>query len=217
MYKTVPSLIIFLFTLYACDLCETPLEITLRPDGAHGKDATLWSCMPDANFGNDPDYEAMAWTWRSLGFDDGVLRGVMEFDLSSIPAGSLVQSARLSLYNNPHSSEYNGEHASLSGSNLAVLRRIIEPWEEDLVTWNNQPGSTHENEIYLRESIDPHEDYRYINVTRLVQDMIDHPEESFGFLFKLQREMFYRSMIFASSDHPDPELRPILEVFYSTH
>ncbi len=205
----------FIVLLSACEMCPELLELSLQPDGLNGRDATLWSCMPDANFGNDIDYEAMAWTWNSIGFGDGVLRGLMEFDLSTIPTGSYIKSATLSLYNNPNSSENHGEHASLSGSNNAILRRITEQWEEDLVTWKNQPASNYKNEVYLKMSSDPHEDYLDINVTRLVQDMIDYPDESFGFLFKLETELFYRAMIFASSDHPDVELRPRLEVFYT--
>ena len=201
--------------LGACDMCPTPKELSLRPDSTSGKDATLWSCMSDANFGNDIDYEAMAWTWNSLGFPEGILRGLMEFDLSTVPDGAYINSASLSLYNNPGSSENNGEHASLSGSNTAVLQRIIEQWEEDQATWAKQPASTYKNEVYLSESTNPHQNYVNIDVTRLVQDMVDHPDESFGFLLKLETEECYRSMIFASSDHPDAELRPGLQVFYT--
>jgi hypothetical protein len=171
--------------------------------------------MPDVNFGNDPDYEAMASTWNSLGFGSGILRGLLEFDLSPVPCGADIESATLSLFNNPDSSENEGEHSSLSGSNRAVLQRITEPWEEDIVTWDSQPQSTPINEVYLKQSTNPNQDYTEIDVTTLVQDMVDYPEESYGFLFKLSSEEHYRSMIFASSDHPDVRLRPQLKVFFT--
>lgn len=208
-------ILLALSILKTCELSDAASTLTLRPDGLEGKDATLWSCMPDANFGNDRDYEAMAWTWNSLGLASGVLRGVMEFDLSTIPAGSCIKSARLSLYNNPESSENKGEHASLSGSNKALLQRITEPWEEDLVSWENQPDATDKNEVNLRESTRVHEDYLNIDVTGLVQDMVDFPSESFGFLIKLETEAFYRAVIFASSDHPEAKLRPRLVVIFT--
>jgi hypothetical protein len=190
--------------------------LVIQPDPITGKDATVWSCTPDRNMGKDPDYEAMAWTWNSMGLGAGIQRGLMNFDFSSIPDDAKIDNAYLSLYNNPNSSEYNGKHSSLSGSNAALLQRIVEPWDEDSVTWNKQPKSTAENEVYLRQSVTEHEDYENINVTLLVQDFIYYPSESFGFLIKLETEQYYRSMIFASSDHPNENIRPKLVVYYTT-
>ena len=114
------TMVLFLVLLSACYMCPAPIELSLRTDSIDGKNATLWSCMPDVNFGNNVDYEAMAWTWNSIGFDAGVQRGLMEFDLSTIAASFYINSASLSLYNNPNSSENNGEHATLSGSNITA-------------------------------------------------------------------------------------------------
>ena len=216
-------LILFpLLVINSCvEFCNSPKDnkgkLQLRPGPAEGKDATLWSCMPEHNFGGDIDIEAMAWTWYSLGLSEGILRGIFEFDLSSLPPLAQIDSARLSLYNNPGSSENDGEHSKLSGSNLAVLQRIIEHWEEDVVTWNSQPNTTAQNETYLTESYDPHQDYINIDVTQLVRDMAEDPANSYGFLLKLENERFYRAMIFASSDHINKNVRPLLDVYYSVH
>src|SRR4051812_42873829 len=61
-----------------------------------------------------PSYEAVAWTWSGT---PAVMRSIMEFNLSSIPANATITSAKLNLYNNPTSSENSGQHSSLSGAN----------------------------------------------------------------------------------------------------
>ncbi len=55
-----------------------------------------------------------------------------------------------------------------------------------------------------------------LNVTNLVQDMVNlSAANRFGFLFSLQTEVRYRSLVFASSDNSDPNLWPELEVTYT--
>src|SRR5215204_3554033 len=71
--------------------------VTLCPDPSSGKDALLQHLLADpggdnANFGNSPSLEAMAWTWSG---QDGLLRSVIEFDLSSIPSNAIITDARL--------------------------------------------------------------------------------------------------------------------------
>ena len=55
------------------------------------------------------------------------------------PSNLNITAAYLYLYSYDSN---NGIHSTLSFSNEAVLRRVIEPWEEDVVTWNNQPAVT---------------------------------------------------------------------------
>jgi len=45
--------------------------------------------------------------------------------------------------------------------------------------------------------------------------MKNNPDQSFGFLLKLETESYYRSLIFASSDNTDPTLHPKLEITYN--
>ncbi|MEO1449959.1 MAG: hypothetical protein AAFV07_10560, partial [Bacteroidota bacterium] len=51
-------------------------------------------------------------------------------------------------------------------------------------------------------------------ITRLIQQMVDAPDENHGFMMRLQLEAAYRSLVFASSDNPNPGERPELEVTY---
>lgn len=179
-----------------------------QPDPTAGVDAYIWSINSSTNYGDIDDYIAAAWTWSG---EAGTLRSLMKFDLSSIPVGAFVTEATLSLYYNP-TSNTNGQE----GSNAAYLQRITTPWDENTVTWDNQPVSTTTDQVTLAESTSLSQDYPVIDVTTLVQAMIDDPANSHGFMFRLANEQEYRSMKFASSDYPDAALRPKLEVCYQT-
>jgi hypothetical protein len=182
----------------------------MRPAGAVGKDAFIDSRMSTNNYGNHIDFPSMAWTNGSTPVN---ARGLIDFDFSSIPSGATINSASLSLYS--YNSPANGSHSTLNGSNESVLSRVTSSWNENTVTWDNQPSITTQNQVFLAASVNSIQDYLNIDVTNLVQDMMNNPSNSHGFLLKLVTEEFYRRMIFASSDNSDPNLHPKLEVCYS--
>lgn len=204
------TLIISSFLFTTTLLAQTTLY--LRPDYKSGKDAYYKDATPTLNQGTHPDFSAIAWTNLSVPV---VVRSVIEFDLTSIPVGATINSAYLSLYNNSTSPNNSGEHSTLDGSNSATLRRITTSWNEFSVTWNNQPSVTNSNEVVLPASTSIYEDYTNINVTQLVQDMVDMPSSSFGFMISLQTEQLYRALIFSSSDHADPNNHPELVITYT--
>ncbi|MDM8536817.1 DNRLRE domain-containing protein [Desulfobacterales bacterium HSG17] len=183
--------------------------LTLQPDD--GIDAHLSSLYPDQNYGDHQDLNAAAWTSRrSL----SNVRNVILFEgIDSIPPGAQILSAKLSLFNNPTASNgfLNGEHSSYSGSNESVIKRVTSQWYEYDVTWNTQPSTTSLNEAIVPQSTNPNQDYE-IDVTDMVNDMINF--RNFGFLLKLETEIRYRCLLFASSDHPDSNLHPKLEISY---
>ncbi len=206
------SLFIWLTLL---SVCKTNAQITiiLQPDSVLGKDVCVDSYYPSSPSPGVPEINASSWTHGGQPEDE---RGLIDFDLSLIPAAAIIQSAYLTLYNNPTSSngQQNGEHYHLSATNESVLQRITSPWQEDSVYWNNQPTSTNVNEVVLPIDTNPHQDYTS-DVTLLIQDMINNPLTSFGFMLKLQTETPYRCLLFASSDHPNPALHPKLEITYT--
>jgi len=178
-------------------------------DPVDGKDVYLRSLSPNTNYGTDPSYGAQAWTNAG---NDVIARDVIEFDISSIPSGAIITDAKLSLYQDLTSSR--GQHSTLSGSNVSWLQRITSPWDEMTVTWNTQPTTDTTNQVTLPESTSPDEDYLDIDVTALVQDMIDNPSSGFGFMIRHQTEIPYRRLIFASSDNSNPNLYPKIKVIY---
>jgi gliding motility-associated-like protein len=187
--------------------------ITLQPGGQCGKDAILHGLDSErnTNYGNNAQLPAVAWTFSGT---PGTIRGVVEFNLSSIPANAVINSAYLSLYAWGQNNGL-GQHSSLSGSNIGWIQRVTTMWDEQTVTWNTQPSTTSQNQVVLHESNSPNEDYLNMDVTALVQDMLDNPSSSFGFLISEQVESYYRRLNFCSSDHTDPARRPKLVITYT--
>ena len=186
--------------------------LTLQPNATAGKDAFVSSNIPTTGQGNSTEFDAAAWT---IFGSPVTIRSLIDFDLNSLPTGATIQSAVLTLYNNPNAQNgyANGQHVHVNGSNEAFLQRITSPWTED-VTWSNQPTTTTQNQVTLAQDINPNQDY-LLDVKNLLQDIIDNPSNSFGFLLKLKTEAPYRLLAFASSDHPNASLHPKLEICYS--
>ena len=199
-------------TLLVITVCNAQVNLVLQPNAVAGKDAMLNSYWPTTNMGSTDELNAEAWTQSSVSF---VQRGLVEFDLSSIPSTALIQSAHLTLYNNPTSINGTGDgtHSYMSGSNESVVQRVTSSWQESTVTWSTQPSATTLNEVTLLQNTSPHQDY-VLDVTALVQDMVNSPSTSFGFLLQLVTEQYYRCMLFASSDHANSALHPKLEITY---
>ena len=181
--------------------------IELRPGASCGKDVYLRSLSPSTNYGNHPDISAHAWT---NGGNLVIVRGLFEFDLTQIPLGATIQGAYLSLYS--YNSPGNGSHSTGALSNEATLRRVTGSWQENTVNWSNQPLTTGINEITLAASTASIQDYINIDVKDMVQDMINSPATSHGFLFSQVTEQIYRRMLFASSDNSNSNLHPKLVI-----
>lgn len=179
--------------------------LTLQPNGNLGKDAFISSNVLNVGQGTSQEINAAAWTIFGQPL---AIRGLIDFDLSSLPAGVTIQSATLTLYNNPTSQNgnANGQHVNSSGSNESVLQRITSPWTED-VSRSTQPTTTTQNEVTLLQNTSPIQNY-VLDVKNLLQDIIANPNSSFGFLLKLKTETPFRMLTFASSDHPNAALHP---------
>lgn len=184
--------------------------VILQPGSDNGKDAMVGNYFDyvDQNFGDLPELEAYAWTAAGLNTD---MRFLIEFDLSVIPAGSVIDEARLTLYYDPATWWGGGIH---TGDNDAYVSRIIEPWDENIVTWNTQPATTELHRITLPSSISPTQDYN-IKIKKLIQDMVNDPENSHGLMVQLVDETQYKSLLFCSSDYADASNHPKLRIKYT--
>lgn len=180
--------------------------ITLRPDAANGKDVHLNSLNNTTNYGSHPDFASIAWT---AGGNPVTARSLVEFNLSGVPSGSVIDLASLSLY--AYNSPSNGSHSTLSGSNESLIQRVTTSWAENTVTWATQPSTSTTNQV----SIGPAStitDFLNIDVKNMVQDMMTYG--NYGFMLRLSNESYYRRMIFASSDNTNSALHPELKVCY---
>jgi Secretion system C-terminal sorting domain len=164
----------------------------------------------NTNYGNYPYINMHAWTNGGV---DVIHRTLVDFDLSTIPNGSTILNAELLLYTDKNSTKYPTGHDVTSGSNACIIRRIISSWTENSVTWNNQPGTSVVNQVMMPQSTSNFQDYS-IEVTKLVQDMINDTSNSFGFRINLQDEIPYRRLVFASQDNGDTAIHPKLVITY---
>lgn len=186
--------------------------IELQPDPIAGKDTYIHgtSGYMNDNFGDVNQLPVTSWTFSST---PGTIRSLVQFDYSQIPAGAQILNAELSLYA-IDSQVGHGQHSTLSGSNSAWIERITSPWNESTVSWNTQPATTTLNRVALTASVSQTQNYTGIDVTNLVEDMLNS-SSNFGFMIKLQTEEYYRRLNFCSSDHTNGLLRPKLIISYT--
>lgn len=201
------------------------LLITLN---AHGQGTTVLHLAPaqDAGIGVHPGYPTADnnYDWSthfSAISQPGNLgganfsRGLVAFDLSGIPEDATVVAAFLDL-TAAGPVWHTGDVSTIGhvGANSATLRRIIEPWDATTVTWNTRPDVTEENMVPLPASSYAMQNYLNIDVTALVQDMVQDPANSHGFQIQLDDETVTRGLIFVSSETPDPDRWPVLTVIH---
>jgi hypothetical protein len=167
------------------------------------EDATVSSLDSAANYGQNPDLIALAWSANDRDF---VLRSLMRFDLPELAEGEVLLSATLSLFATTGST--NPGHL---GFNDALITRINGSWTPDEVTWQNQPPVVTDHAVFLPRSSGPDQDFTNLEVTELVLDMLSGagPAQQ-GLMIQLQSESVFRSINFASSDHPDASRHPVL-------
>lgn len=175
---------------------QDDLVVSIYPQ----EDADVYSYGPNQNLGYSQSFTGARYP------NGPTFRGLMKFDLSSIPEGSEIVSAFLYLTQTSHFS---------GSSNSFELRRIASDWTESIVTWNNMPPIAADN-IPI-QALNVSNGYVYqINMMSLVTPWFYHEFTNFGAMFKLVDETsFYGMLTFASSDHPDAPKRPRLVITYS--
>lgn len=136
------------------------------------------------------------------------IRSYLQFDLSSIPVGSKVNSAKLNLFGG-------GSFFDL-GPNSALLRRVTSAWNPATLTWDNQPSSALRGTVRLAMSTVFSQDYKNINVWTLVQAMVDSPSTSFGFSIRLDTDTRgSTNRVIAFNPPGDPHKSPKLVIEYT--
>ena len=203
----------FLFFSFNTPNLFSQKKLILRPDGDTGKDAMVWNGnsfddYANRNFGDNERLYAHAWT--NSGIPD-VTRSLLDFDLSQIPAGATIISAKLSLHFYTDLDAFFGEH---HGENAGKVSQVTSAWEEGTVTWNTQPTYTTANQVSFSKVVGSN-DLVNIDITTLVEAMLVNPANNHGLMFQLATESQYRALAFASSDYHEAGQRPKLEIVYT--
>lgn len=201
MKKCILVLVLVQLTL-SCG--EKTKEITITPDNSKGRDAIINNILADKNFYDEPNMHLYA------AVNDGqpnVTRGLINF--KEIPKNSIIDSAFLQFKFNTESI-YGKENF---GENHFCISRIVSPWNDQDVTWNTQPVTSPFNVVYQDKVVLSNNPNR-INVTKLVQEISDDYDNSYGFQLKLINENQNTILIMASSNNPKEQLRPSLKIYY---
>ncbi|WP_212002054.1 DNRLRE domain-containing protein [Chitinophaga sp. HK235] len=183
-------------------------------------DATVYS-HPDwvnRNFSTEVDFLALSWTFQGV---PGTGRQFFKFNgLSTIPSGTTIISATLTLTGVSTSvaapqgnSYYPGSPYNSFGTNPAWVKRVTGTWTGNTITWNNQPSTTTTNAVTVPASTSQWNYSVTLNVTALVQDIINSGQNN-GFSLQLQTEAYYRSLIFTGPRNADVSNRPKLVITY---
>jgi gliding motility-associated-like protein len=181
-------------------------SIVFRPDSISGKDAMVWSINPNTNYGDKAQGTITAWTYLGT---YSVKRLYLQFCLDGINPNLVIDSAIICLFNNPTSPSHNGEHY---GENQFVIQSVTSAWDEHLITFNNQPTTTSNNQILVPKTNYEFQNFR-IRIDDLTRDLIRG--ENYGFYLKIENEQTYRSVVLATSDHIDKSRHPKLVIFYN--
>ena len=132
---------------------------------------------------------------------EGVKRhALVKWDLSAIPPSSIITSATASM------------QVLLYGGAPVHVHRITTPWEETLVTWADFADANPTTPVIGDFSDAAQGQPAYADVTQVVQDWVSGASANHGIL--LERDDAPGLTVFASSEAPDADVRPTLQVCY---
>jgi hypothetical protein len=156
--------------------------------------------------------------WNSLRYpQQQSWRSLLRFDeLSGIPPIARIKSARLYLTGISSSRTFPEGNSHFPGSgttdNSAILQRLNTNWNKEDLNWFNMPSTTEEGQAIIPAS-DRRWNYNVVaDVTSMVQEMVAHPKENYGFLLRLQHETDFSALLFAPASCSDASARPRLEI-----
>ena len=187
------------------------------------KDTTMYRDKRDRNYGIS-DYIRVG-----LKESDKQYRGLLAFDLSTLPPGVVIKSAVLQLY------MYDRSRESVANNLLNIeINRIQHSWVEGVednddctvgATWDEYDCNGNWTNPMISSQAETHSIVYYddINtwhswsITGLVQYWYDNPSENYGLRLNDENEQEnldpFRAE-FASGEYSDVNLRPKLTVYY---
>jgi hypothetical protein len=191
----------------------------LQPGPENGKDAMISNLEPEKNFGGHKYFEATFLSEQMLTVMRSN-RSMIFFKLDSLPQAAQIKSVRLKLsYDLPIPFDNNTFKPDVFPTpGLAwfggVLQQIVEPWDENAVTWNKQPKSVEANQVFIPPFI-RNANFIEVDITRLFVTPATNALPNHGMMFKLWPQDKFPGFRFASSDFSEPSMRPKLTVYYT--
>jgi len=186
--------------------CSGSITISPVNNPTEGSIGTTYANSPG---GTDVQYPISAWT---NGGNTLIQRTVIKHDLSGLPAGATIDSAKLYLYAMPEPHGGNTVDAHSGTDNACWIQRITSPWVgNNPFTWNAPPAVSTVNQVVIPQSNSAFQN-NVLDVTNLIKDIISNGNN--GIIIRLQNEVIYNIRQYASAWHSDPTKRPKLVINY---
>ena len=179
-----------------------PVKI-IQPGHAEGKDT--WVCSNYKNE-NNANYGSLLLGRETGSYSNGVIRSLLQFNLSSIPDNAIVADAELLLY----------QHNTYGSDDFSVgAHMITSPWDQYTVTWNN-PVSLHPTTESIVTIIAGDVTWLSWNIKNLLQGWINGNINNYGVLLKKVNEGSGGTYItcWAADYTINPNLCPKLKISY---
>lgn len=188
---------------------QAPIQtLTLQPTNNEDERHLFGgSSIDQSNYA--PELDAGAWT--SSG-QPVYIRGLVKFDLSSIPSNASILTAKLTLYSNPTPLNGNLVDANSGTDNSMYIRRVSSSWVSATTFWSNQPTSTTTDQISIPHTNQKTLDLVDVDVKNLVISMKE--QGNYGFMIRLQNEVSPNTRIFCSSRYSNASKHPKLVITY---
>jgi hypothetical protein len=136
-----------------------------------------------------------------------IFRPLLEFDISSLPAGATVVSATLRLYVENNFGQKDKQIA---------LHRITAAWNENTVTWNSVGGGIFDPTQMAPTTFDKTTGWKeWVVPPGLLHEWIDGASLNYGLLLDYISTDKNNYFKFATKEHTDPTLRPQLVIEYT--
>jgi hypothetical protein len=197
---------------------STTQVMYFQPGPDDGKDATISDIQPTVNFGTYKYFEATYMTEGLLTVMQSK-RSLIFFNMSALPKSAVIKKAVLKLFYDtpiPWDSTIFVASSSALIKPYGVFQQIVEGWDENAVTWNNQPKTTEVNQVYLYPFI-RNVNYVEVDITGLIVIPAANALPNNGIMFKLSKNEKFKGFRFCSSDYPDATMRPKLAVQYTVN
>ncbi|MFN8239720.1 MAG: DNRLRE domain-containing protein [Bacteroidales bacterium] len=190
--------------------------LTIQPGPEAGKDAMISNLEPDKNFGGHKYFEATFLSEPVL----TVMRtnkSFIFFNLNQLPKSAVIRKVMMTLtYELPI--PFDSASIKPAGTSTkfigCALQQIIEPWEENTITWNKQPAATEINQVLIAPFI-RNINMIQVDVTRLFVNSAANALPNHGIKFTEYPDNSWPGMRFVSSDHPTAAYRPKLTIYYT--
>jgi hypothetical protein len=187
----------------------------LQPGPEKGKDAMISNTRPDLNFGTFRYFEASYLPSENVLTLMDMKRSLIFFDLSALPKPSVINKVILKLSYDVPLPWDSTIFFSSTIKPYGVIQQVIEPWEENQVTWNKQPKTTEVNQVFITPFI-RNVNFIEVDITKLIVIPTANALPNHGLLFKLSSNEKFKGFRFASSDYPDSLMRPRLSIQYTS-